>query len=204
MLSKQINTWVEGGDLQRLVVAGALAYPAAEAQKHSLVVLEVEPSEDQLAVPCLEEALASRVAADRLAVPYLEAELAFLAELGQQVGPYPGVASACPSVDPVAEVDYSRPIRVVQGAFHRAAAVPCLVGAPLVGASLEIQEVLGDRAFHPEGQTVHGHAFVDRASLVPGAEGLEGLASLGREDLPCHREVPALADSVQIASTLRS
>ena len=88
----------------------------------------------------------------------------------------------------------------------------------LVRAYLEIQEVLGPgfRAFHPEDQAAQEHASVDQASLVGAyleVQAAQDLASLGqedREDRPYRQErpyrqgVPALVDSVQTASTLRS
>lgn len=73
--------------------------------------------------------------------------------------------------------------------------------------SLEIQEVLGARAFHPEDQAAQEHASVDqaaqedasvdRASLVDAyldVQAEQDLASLGqedREDRPYRREALA-------------
>lgn len=132
------------------------------------------------AEPCLEAAWAFQ-AADLLVGPFLEIQ-------------EDQAESTHPSDDP-AEVDCTRLIRAA-----REVVVP----------SLEIQEVLGVRAFHPEDQAAQEHASVDRASLVDAyleVQAEQDLASLGqedREDRPYRREALALVDSAQTASTLRS
>ena len=148
----------------------------------------MEPSEDRLVGLCLVEASVSQGAAE----PCLE--VASVAQrAADQLGgaAYREAASAAPrpSIDPAVEVDW--------GASLWEVAVPSLVGA-----YLEIQEVLWGLAFHPEDQAAQDLASVDReASLVRGLEGLEDLASLDHR--PCHREDPASVDFAQTASTLR-
>ena len=115
--------------------------------------------------PCLEAAWAFQ-AVDRLVGAMLEIQ-------------EDQAASTHPSDDPV-EVDCTRLIRAVQG---------------VVVPSLEIQGVLGVRAFHPEDQAAQEHASVDqaaqehasvdRASLVDAyldVQAEQDLASLGQED----------------------
>ena len=127
--------------------------------------------------PCLEAAWAFQ-AVDRLVGAILEIQ-------------EDQAASTHPSDDPV-EVDCTRLIRAVQG---------------VVVPSLEIQEVLGARAFHPEDQAAQEHASVDqaaqehasvdRASLVDAyldVQAEQDLPSLGqedREDHPYRREALA-------------
>ena len=127
--------------------------------------------------PCLEAAWAFQ-AVDRLVGAILEIQ-------------EDQAASTHPSDDPV-EVDCTPLIRAVQG---------------VVVPSLEIQEVLGARAFHPEDQAAQEHASVDqaaqehasvdRASLVDAyldVQAEQDLASLGqedREDHPYRREALA-------------
>ena len=127
--------------------------------------------------PCLEAAWAFQ-AVDRLVGAILEIQ-------------EDQAASTHPSDDPV-EVDCTHLIRAVQG---------------VVVPSLEIQEVLGVRAFHPEDQAAQEHASVDqaaqehasadRASLVDAyldVQAEQDLASLGqedREDRPYRREALA-------------
>lgn len=153
----------------------------------------MEPSEDRLVGLCLVEASVSQGAAE----PCLE--VASVAQrAADQLGgaAYREAASAAPrpSIDPAVEVDW--------GASLWEVAVPSLVGA-----YLEIQEVLWGLAFHPEDQAAQDLASVDREAspLVRGLEGLEDLEDLASLDhRPCHREDPASVDFAQTASTLRS
>ena len=137
---------------------------------------QVDPSEDRLAEPCLEAPSVFQAAAE----PCLEAPSVFQAAAEPCLeAPSVFQASTRPSDDPAVEVDCTRPIREAadQAAQdHASVDRASLVGASLEGASLEVQAA-------------------------------QDLASLGREDQedrPCRREVPALVDSVQTASILRS
>ena len=152
----------------------------------------MEPSEDRLVGLCLVEASVSQGAAE----PCLEvASVAQRAADQLEGAAYREAASAAPrpSNDPAVEVDW--------GASLWEVAVPSLVGA-----YLEIQEVLWGLAFHPEDQAAQDLASDDQeASLVRGLGGLEDLEDLASLDhRPCHREDPASVDFAQTASTLRS